>query len=42
LKSHPALKAVLDEFPDAQIAAVRPLGGPPLSEADTDETGTDG
>jgi DNA polymerase-3 subunit gamma/tau len=42
LKSHPALKAVLDEFPDAQIAAVRPLAGPPLSEADTDETGTDG
>ncbi len=25
LKSHPALKAVLDEFPDAKIAAVRPL-----------------
>ena len=37
LKSHPALKAVLDEFPDAKIAAVRPLVGP--SE---DETGTDG
>jgi len=35
LKSHPALKAVLDEFPDAKIAAVRPLLGP-----GTDETGT--
>jgi DNA polymerase-3 subunit gamma/tau len=42
LKSHPALKAVLDEFPDAKIAAVRPLAGPPMSETDTDETGTDG
>ncbi len=37
LKSHPALKAVLDEFPDAKIAAVRPLVGP-----SKDETGTDG
>ncbi len=37
LKSHPALKAVLDEFPDAKIAAVRPLLGP-----STDETGTGG
>jgi DNA polymerase-3 subunit gamma/tau len=35
LKSHPALKAVLDEFPDARIAAVRPLLAP-----GTDETGT--
>ncbi len=35
LKSHPALKAVLDEFPDAKIAAVRPLLAP-----GTDETGT--
>jgi DNA polymerase III subunit gamma/tau len=35
LKSHPALKAVLDEFPDAKIAAVRPLLAP-----DKDETGT--
>ena len=42
LKSHPALKAVLDEFPDARIAAVRPLVGPSPSETDTDETGTDG
>jgi DNA polymerase-3 subunit gamma/tau len=35
LKSHPALKAVLAEFPDAKIAAVRPLLGP-----GKDETGT--
>jgi DNA polymerase III subunit gamma/tau len=35
LKTHPALKAVLDEFPDAKIAAVRPLLAP-----DKDETGT--
>ena len=37
LKSHPALKAVLDEFPDAKIAEVRPLLGPAK-----DETGTGG
>ena len=35
LKAHPAVKAVLDEFPDAKIAEVRPLVRP--SE---DETGT--
>jgi len=35
LKAHPAVKAVLDEFPDAKIAEVRPLLRP--SE---DETGT--
>ena len=35
LKTHPAVKAVLDEFPDARIAEVRPLLGPA-----TDETGT--
>ena len=34
LKSHPALKAVLDEFPDAKIAAVRPLLSP------SEDTGT--
>jgi DNA polymerase-3 subunit gamma/tau len=35
LKSHPAVKAVLEEFPDARIAAVRPLLAP-----GKDETGT--
>jgi len=35
LKSHPAVKAVLDAFPDATIAEVRPLLGP-----GEDETGT--
>ncbi|HEY7670219.1 MAG TPA: DNA polymerase III subunit gamma/tau [Hyphomicrobium sp.] len=40
LKSHPALKAVLDEFPDAKIAAVRPLLAPGVDETGTDETGT--
>ena len=35
LKSHPAVKAVLDEFPDARIAEVRPLLAP-----SKDETGT--
>jgi DNA polymerase III subunit gamma/tau len=35
LKSHPAFKAVLAEFPDAKIAAVRTLIAP-----DKDETGT--
>jgi len=35
LKTHPALKAVLDGFPDAKIAEVRPLLGP-----GKDETGT--
>jgi DNA polymerase-3 subunit gamma/tau len=42
LKTHPALKAVLDEFPDAKIAAVRPLAGPLHGETETDDTGTDG
>jgi DNA polymerase-3 subunit gamma/tau len=37
LKSHPALKAVLEGFPDAKIAEVRPLIG-----RDTNETGTGG
>jgi DNA polymerase III subunit gamma/tau len=35
LKTHPAVKAVLDEFPDAKIADVRPLLG-----SAKDETGT--
>jgi len=35
LKTHPAVKAVLNEFPDARIAEVRPLLGPAK-----DETGT--
>jgi DNA polymerase-3 subunit gamma/tau len=35
IKSHPAVKAVLDQFPDAKIAEVRPLIGPAK-----DETGT--
>jgi DNA polymerase-3 subunit gamma/tau len=35
LKSHPAVKAVLDEFPDAKIADIRPLISP-----SRDETGT--
>jgi len=35
LKSHPAVKAVLDQFPDAKIAEIRPLIDP-----GRDETGT--
>ncbi|KAB2941769.1 MAG: DNA polymerase III subunit gamma/tau [Hyphomicrobium sp.] len=35
LKTHPAVKAVLDQFPDAKIAEIRPLLGP-----GRDETGT--
>ena len=35
LKAHPAVKAVLDQFPDAKIAEIRPLIGP-----GRDETGT--
>ena len=35
LKAHPAVKAVLDQFPDAKIAEVRELSLPPR-----DETGT--
>jgi DNA polymerase-3 subunit gamma/tau len=35
LKSHPAVKAVLDEFPDAKISDIRPLLSP-----SRDETGT--
>jgi DNA polymerase III subunit gamma/tau len=35
LKAHPAVKAVLDQFPDAKIAEVRDLSLPPR-----DETGT--
>jgi len=35
LKTHPAVKAVLDEFPDAKIADIRPLVRP-----SDDETGT--
>jgi DNA polymerase III subunit gamma/tau len=35
LKAHPAVKAVLDQFPDAKIAEIRELSAPPR-----DETGT--
>ena len=35
LKAHPAVKAVLDQFPDAKIADIRELSAPPR-----DETGT--
>src|SRR4029077_5550016 len=35
LKTHPAVKAILDEFPDAKIAEVRTLLGPAK-----DDTGT--
>ena len=35
LKAHPAVKAVLDQFPDAKIAEIRDLIAPPR-----DETGT--
>ena len=35
LKAHPAVKAVLDQFPDAKIAEIRELSLPPR-----DETGT--
>jgi DNA polymerase-3 subunit gamma/tau len=35
LKAHPAVKAVLDQFPDAKIAEIRELIAPPR-----DETGT--
>jgi DNA polymerase III subunit gamma/tau len=35
LKSHPALKAVLDEFPDAKIAEIRTLVGPSKGETGT-------
>ncbi|MCZ7596461.1 MAG: hypothetical protein M5U16_17495 [Hyphomicrobium sp.] len=35
LKTHPAVKAVLNQFPDAKIADIRPLLGP-----GRDETGT--
>jgi DNA polymerase-3 subunit gamma/tau len=35
LKAHPAVKAVLEQFPDAKIAEIRELIGPPR-----DETGT--
>ena len=35
LKAHPAVKAVLEQFPDAKIADIRPLLG-----AQRDETGT--
>ncbi len=35
LKSHPAVKALLEQFPDAKIADIRPLAGP-----DRGKTGT--
>jgi DNA polymerase-3 subunit gamma/tau len=35
LKTHPAVKAVLDAFPDAKIADVRPLLGPAKGETGT-------
>jgi DNA polymerase III subunit gamma/tau len=35
LKEHPAVAAVLKQFPDAQITSVEPLPG-----ADTEDTGT--
>jgi len=40
LKSHPAVKAVLDEFPDAKIE-VRPLLAPRADETGSDGTGPD-
>jgi hypothetical protein len=35
IQKHPAVAAVLQQFPDAQITSVRPLPG-----VDKDETGT--
>jgi DNA polymerase-3 subunit gamma/tau len=40
LKSHPAVKALLDEFPDARIE-VRPLLAPRADATGSEETGTD-
>ena len=39
LKLHPSVKAVLDQFPDAKIASVRPIAAPPDDE--TAEPGDD-
>jgi DNA polymerase III subunit gamma/tau len=33
LKRHPSVKAVLDQFPDAKIASVRPIAAPPQDDA---------
>jgi DNA polymerase III subunit gamma/tau len=33
LKQHPSVKAVLEQFPDAKIASVRPIAAPPDDDA---------
>ena len=34
LKSHPAIATVLETFPDAEIADVKPLDDPPVDGSD--------
>jgi DNA polymerase-3 subunit gamma/tau len=38
IRKHPAVAAVLQQFPDAEISSVRPLSG--LEADDADHTGT--
>ena len=40
LKQHPSVRAVLDQFPDAEIASVKPIAAPAADESN-DEPGED-
>ena len=40
LKQHPSVRAVLDQFPDAEIASVKPIAAPAAEESN-DEPGED-
>ncbi len=40
LKKHPSVRAVLEQFPDAEIASVRPIAAPQADESE-DEPGED-
>jgi DNA polymerase-3 subunit gamma/tau len=40
LKQHPSVRAVLEQFPDAEIASVRPIGTP-IADEDGEEPGED-
>ncbi len=40
LKQHPSVRAVLEQFPDAEIASVRPIAAPQADESD-EEPGED-
>jgi len=40
IKKHPAVAAVLQQFPDAEVSSVRPIAGPVADDADNTGTGS--